>query len=171
MIKTQEFSAAIGETYTTVRNVYGRPGREPRDPGPGDVDFQLGSHRRYVLADALAWRIVRKLTHLGMTWDEAAKIVKHERPADGALRDGIGDADFFAVWEFSTPQLHQFTGWRGKPTDFAEIIEGDIARHGQVASVRMVSLRTAYREAELLAEQAGFAFEGDEIIPLDEVGA
>jgi len=173
MIDTQKkFAEVVGETHTKIRNVLGR-GRGPRQ---FDADIlatmpELAEQGHFAVVDALAWRIVRKLTHLGMTWDEAAKIVKRERPADDALRHGIGQADFFAVWEFYGPPRHEPGSWRGKPSDFAEVIEGDIVRYGQVASVRMVSLQTAYREAELVAEQAGFAFKGGEIVRLDEAEA
>jgi hypothetical protein len=160
MIKTQkQFAEVVGETYTNVRNVLGRH-RGPRQFG--DVEQGL-----FTVADAFAWRIVRKLTHLGMTWDEASDVVRRERCADLALRDGVEDASFFAVWEVGPLTNHELGAWTGTPTKIAEIVEYDAAARGDVTSVRMVSLQTAYSEAVLLADQAGYRFEGDEIIAED----
>lgn len=170
MIKTQkQFAEAVGETHTNVRNILGR-NRGPRQfvaIGYGAVREERGV---FGVADVLAWRIVKKLTHLGMTWDEAADIVRRERCADLALRDGVNEDDFFGVWDFLHPHLFKPGAYRGKPSRISELVEFDISSHGLVANLRMVSLRMAFIEAEELAERAGYAFEGDAIVPL-ELGA
>lgn len=157
MIDTQKkFAEVVGETYTNVRNVLGRR-RGPRQ-------FHAKNPDHFTVADAFAWRIVRKLTHLGMTWDEAADVVRRERCADLALRDGIEDASYFAVWEVGPFTNLELGAWRGTPTKIADAIEYDVAARGDVPSVRMVSLQTAYSEAVLLAEQAGYLFEDGKIL-------
>ena len=172
MVKTQEFGATIGEAYTTVRNVYGRPGREPRRPGPGGVDFQKGSHRRFVAADAIAWRITRDLTALGIDWDVAADLVRREQVADrGMLLDNIGKI-FFAVWDAGAPVAAPgFAGWLGSPAEIAEIVSLDAERHGAPVSVRMVSLANSFATAISIAAEAGYAFEHGEIVPLNPTEA
>lgn len=167
MIKTQkQFAEVVGETHTNVRNIIGRQ-RGPRQFTPGGATDQA-ERQCFGVADALAWRIVKKLTHLGMTWDEAADVVRRERCADLALRDGVNEEDFFAIWDFLHPHLFKAGAYRGRPSKISEIVEYDIANFGMVANLRMVSLRMAYIEAEDLAEQAGYVFEGDDIVPLED---
>jgi hypothetical protein len=175
MIDTQKkFAPVVGETYTNTRNVLGR-GRGPRqhvmrevgnpENAPELADEVPGGENRFIVADALAWRITKLLSSLGMTWDEAADALRREWCADLALRDGIKQDSFFAVWHFyDKPDC--FGAWRGKPSQIAKAIENDVLQHGPVSNVRMVSLSVAYLEAEQIAEKAGFAFRDGEIVPL-----
>jgi hypothetical protein len=165
----QQLSHVLNEPYTTVRNNYAR-GRQPRDIGAlgiadaGPVSFN--AHHRFVVADLLAWRIVRDLTGTGLTWETAARIVRSERVADLALRNEIGPDLFFAVWMFRDRTVDP-GAWRGAPKEIAEIVAHDIERHGQISSIRMVSLRDAFDTINLTAEVQGYTFEGGEIVLLD----
>ena len=159
MAKTQQFASILGETYTVVRNVYGRPGREPRQPGPsGDVDFQKGAHRRFVVADALAWTITRDLTALGLTWDEAAPLVRRERVADAMMVEGIElTGQLFAAWVIQTDKGHETAAWRGSVSEIADLIAHD-QEGGSVLAVRMISLKASFETAVRKAADAGFEF-------------
>jgi hypothetical protein len=158
LVKTAEFTLIVGETYSIVRNVYGRPGREPRTPGPGD--FEPGMTRRYGWEDAVAWRITRLLCETGLTWDEAASVVNREDVASFALRQpNDASGSFFAVWSiYAEPG---FAAWAGTIEAVAEILSGDNSDKGPVQTVRMVSLNRALVEARDLALKARYAPEGD----------
>jgi len=157
MIKTQEFTTIVGETYATVRNVYGRPGREPRMASPNwGPGAPAGSHRRYVFADALAWRFARNLSKFSLDWDTAASVVFRERPADAVLKNGDDQkGQFFAVWPVLANGERQWASYRGKPSEIAEIIESD-AERAEIGEVLMVSCEKALSEAIALANSAGF---------------
>lgn len=162
-IKTKQFSEAIGETYTTVRDVFGRPGREPRfDFGE---EFNAGSHRRFSWLDALAWRITRHLTQLGLTWDQAAAVVKREMPADRYAKDP-DRAPYFGVWE--TKGQTGLAAWCGTAAEIAEIFQHDNANYGLSVSLRMVSLAHAEAEALEIARSAGFEVKAGEFWSADE---
>lgn len=158
MLKTQEYANVIGETYNVVRNVFGREGRAPRNPGPRNEasDFASGKHRRFVFADALAWRITRELCELGMEWDSAAAVVFQERPADRYPSDGLTDQpQFFAVWATSAKRP-AFTGWMGTISEISEILEQDNSKYGLCHPVRMISINVAYDKTVALIEAAGY---------------
>ncbi|WP_028711021.1 hypothetical protein [Paracoccus pantotrophus] len=155
-IRTEAFAKIVNENYTTVRNVYGREGREPRQPGPvGRVDFVRGTHRRYVFADAVAWRITRELCALGMVWDNAAEIVRRECIADRVLKDDSGALTDFGVWQVVEDGDVQWAAWAGSMSEIIEIAEHDRAR-GDVWNVRLISLSQAVDTARYLAEVAGY---------------
>lgn len=158
LVRTAEFTLIVGETYSIVRNVYGRPGREPRTPGPGD--FEPGMTRRYGWEDAVAWRITRLLCETGLTWDEAASVVNREEVAAFALRQpNAASGSFFAVWSiYAEPG---FAAWAGTIEDVAGMLSHDNSNLGPVQTVRMVSLNRALVEAHDLALNAGYAPEGD----------
>lgn len=162
-LKTKQFSEAIGETYTTVRDVFGRPGREPRyDFGE---EFNAGSHRRFSWLDALAWRITRHLTQLGLTWDQAAAVVKREMPADGYAKDPER-SPYFGVWE--NKGHTGFAAWRGTPAEIAEIFQRDSGSYGLSISLRMVSLSHAENDAIEIARGAGFEIKAGEFYDAGE---
>ena len=170
MIKTQEFSGILAESYATVRNVYGRPGREPRMPGPnGEVDFAAGRHRRYVFADALAWRFARNLSSHSLDWDTAASIVSREQVADAILNSQhIGKGEFFAIWPCAAGDGKiQWAAWRGLPAEIAAMVEHD-ARDCQIDSVFMVSCDKVIKEAKDLAFAAGYAVIDGDLVPLKD---
>lgn len=165
MLKTQEYSIIVGETYHVVRNVYGREGRAPRNPGPrGEAaDFANGKHRRFVFADALAWRITRELCSLGMDWDKAAEIVRLECPADGFLSDDhSGETQFFAVWP-TAADSEKCAAWRGDIGQISEVLERDAKAYGPIHPVRIVSLDVAQSRAIALIEAAGYQLIDGEI--------
>lgn len=171
---TKEFASVTGETYNTIRNVYGRAGREPRvASGP---DFTPGKYRKFFWIDAVAWRIARQLCELGMTWDAAAQLTSESYVASWALNqpnDAAGK--FFAVWSRVTVTAPNFEQqeqspiiWHGTPEEIAEIVamdtQGDVRGERSftgVAGVRMVSLERAIVHARLLARHAGFDPEGE----------
>lgn len=169
MIKTQEFCGIIAETYATVRNVYGRLGREPRMPGPeGEVDFAAGRHRRYVFADAVAWRFARNLSSHSLDWDTAASIVSREHIADNILtRASIGKGEFFAVWPCKKDGKIQWAAWQGLPGEIAEMIQHD-SRDCEINSVLMVSCDKVMNEATELAFAAGYAVIDGDLVPLKD---
>jgi hypothetical protein len=165
MLKTQEYSIIVGETYHVVRNVYGREGRAPRNPGPrGEAaDFADGKHRRFVFADALAWRITRELCALGMEWDKAAEIVRLERPADAFLSEDYRDKpQFFAVWPTSGDS-EKFAAHLGEISEISEIVEFDAETYGPVHPIRMISVDVAQGKAIALMEAAGYQLIDGEI--------
>jgi hypothetical protein len=165
MVKTQEFTSIVGESYATVRNVYGRPGREPRQPGPiGEADFARGSHRRYVFADALAWRFARRISGHSLDWDTAASIVERERPADSLVKpEGAVVGQFFAIWQVTTEDRTQWASWRGRPSEIAEVIEHYV-KTGEVTDVLMISCESVWEEALELARAAGYYVRDGEFV-------
>lgn len=169
MIKTQEFCGITAESYATVRNVYGRPGREPRMPGPnGEVDFAAGRHRRYVFADALAWRFARNLSSHSLDWDTVAPIVSREQIADNILNaNATGKGEFFAIWPCAKDGKIQWAAWRGSPTEIASIVEHD-SIDCQIDSVFMVSCDKVINEATELALVAGYAVVDGDLVPLKD---
>ena len=173
-LKTSDFTRVIGETHSVVRNVYGRPGREPRHPGA--ESYTPTNHRKFYWIDAVAWRIARQLTELGLTWDQAAELCSESYVARWALKrpeDCAGH--FFAVWGAVTmtqpagPVLeHSFTSWMGTPADISEAIALDASKDAAgaknftgLSGVRMVSLHRAIVSARMLARQAGFEPTGE----------
>lgn len=172
-LKTAAYARALGETYTTVRNVYGRPGREPRHPG--EESFTPSQQRRFWWIDAVAWRIVRQLCETGLTWDQAAAAAHDAYAAAWALRqpdDARGT--FFAVWTSVTAAgsgrggEHTITHWLGTPAEIAEVVAHDAAADSAgsdiftgIAGVRMTSLHRAIVTARLLARHAGFEPAGE----------
>ncbi|MBS0573131.1 MAG: hypothetical protein JSS08_07760 [Proteobacteria bacterium] len=168
MLKTQEFANAIGETYTTVRNVYGRAGREPRKPGAlREIDFAKGTHRRFVVADALAWRITRDLCALGLDWNQAAEIVRQERVADWAAGHVVEPDAFFGTWTGD----HGWGARRGTMAEITELAEVDSRKFGRVGAVRIISIYDSVRKAEAIARDAGYELVDGEILPLTQTGA
>ncbi len=169
VIKTQEFCGIVAETYSTIRNVYGRPGREPRMPGPdGEVDFAAGRHRRYVFADALAWRFARSLSGHSLDWDTAADIIEREGIADVILNaESIVKGEFFAVWPCKAEGKTQWAAWRGLPCDIAAMVEHD-SRDCEIESVLMVSCDKVMKEATDLAFAAGYAVVDGDLVPLKD---
>ena len=171
-LKTASFTEVVGETYTIVRNVYGRPGREPRQPGDGD--FEHGHTRKFGWADAVAWRMTRDLSELGMTWDDAASLMHREYAADRALKaaqDGAGL--FFAVWpvapiDAETPQAELWAAGRGAPAEIAEMVEHDGRNYGAVLAVRMISVARSIATAKRLAISAGYVPHGNGFLKLDQ---
>ena len=173
-LQTADFARALGETYTTVRNVYGRPGREPRHPG--EESFTPANHRKFWWIDAVAWRITRHLCELGLAWDDAAEAARREYAAHWALRqpnDAAGK--FFAVWANVTfakgtaPQTeHTLCTFIGTPGEIAEVLALDAAAvatgaqlYTGVANLRMVSLHRSIVTARLIARDGGFEPDGD----------
>lgn len=159
-VKTQEFTSIVGENYTTIRNVYGRPGREPRMPGPdGEVDFAARRQRRYIFADAVAWRFTRHLSSHSLDWDTAAQIINREMVADYLVGEfggeGARPGQFFAIWPVTTDGKTQWAAWRGDLSEIVEVIEHD-TKAGEVGAVLMVSCDKVLSDAVKLAEEAGY---------------
>lgn len=169
-VRTQAFAAITGETYNTIRNIYGRPGRAPREPGPaGETDFR--SHRRFIFADAVAWRITRNLAALGLEWDAAASLIYRERPTYWAFDANPAKAkvtDLLAVWPIkNAAEKIEWAAWVGSLEEITEVVCAD-QQKGTIAAIRMVSIGVAIAEAEQLAKAAGFAVVRGEFVAIPD---
>lgn len=161
-VKTRDFAFVTGETYDTIRNVYGRPGRSPRDPGStGQIDFS--SHRRFIFEDAVAWRLTRDIQATGLEWTVAASLVRREDPTYWAFNRGKDKAtDLFAVWQVKDASGKiKWPAWVGSIDEISEVVVCD-QQKGTVSGIRMVSIGAAIAEAKRLANAAGYAVVGRE---------
>lgn len=168
MIKTKEFAEIVGANYASVRQVYKFPARIPRHPGPESVDFEMGSHRRFVAADAIAWALASELKKVGFTWDDAAPLVlnSHFWLLSDYLCLMADPKAFFTVWQVGD-ELHKSNSIGSLP-EAMELMGVDSEKYGTVRSVHSISLKTVFDQAQMKAMEAGYFLnlKDGEIYPL-----